>query len=965
MQIGGTYIIDFARISEIPKFYTKIKTGDRRRTIKLILLKNNEVLNLNDYTVTVAAKKSDGSDIFNNVNIVNAPNGQCEVEITEQMLAANLDLPCEIIVYDEGGVVASSSNFVISIIDSLKDEESIVSSSEFTALTLALSKVQNFDNRINSKRDKSAKITRNDLDTSSNNSKIGLNNLADEVHQAMAGNSPVNPTIPDGSLTVEKYANNSVTIDKMTNKTVHSIIYNDEKGIDFTFDDNNKQLVLTIGKYTFLLASTRYESLNESSSDKIVTIPYPENYIGVNSLWFKPSSKEFILANYRDYNKLGLNTSVEAYLIATVSITNKKINILSDFSINGNNFKNINLYGDGYFKFTFDFKRKVIVLEVPRNAFACNGIEYISLGNSRITEMSFPITHEGINYFVFDRYTNSFSICNYKGINKIKNKNNILILGNIAIFDEGYVNVNGNYIVNGGIRYDDIFLAFNDTIKIDKVNNKLLIPNFYVKSRYSLQGNRYITPAKCNSSSNYFEFDIPTRYEFGTIYLDFEKLKNFNDSLSNNECPLILTKSGVLPNFNSKNIIIATMIYGQVTTIYPWELKQTLGNQIDTSFNLNDNRLILPNKMFFVKNEELPIYLSSIIPDDCKTLAVKPSVIYTHDQTKKIETFLDSYYLNADKISNTFKIGYRQYEDNKLYYKEINKIYCDPTTIKNTNPQLLLIGDSITNRYIALRSELFLKKWGITPQFVGTFENYGGKKGEGREGWSYPNFTGKGNVWGNDGSVITPQPSGSTSTLKQNPFLKIATDEDKEKYPEWCFRNTGAKRELSYANDDNKTGIFYIFDMKHYLTAHNIPTPDIITIALSTNDINRDEDALEMCKFNMQLMISRIRQQLPTVKIGIIPSPSWGIGNDNFKSKATHWIEECINIIDVMSDDNVFVVPIWCHMNKEWGFPIGNVSDISKNNSSKVGVLSDTIHPSEIGQEQYGKALATFIANMI
>lgn len=148
------YTIDFTRVSEIPKFSVSVKKGDSKRTISLILLENNKIINLNDYTVTVAAKKSDGTDIFNDVKIIDAESGVCEVEITKQMLVLDTDLPCEIILYGADGTVASSSNFVISKIDSIRDEESIVSSSEFTALINALSKVQGIDDRFKKIEDK-------------------------------------------------------------------------------------------------------------------------------------------------------------------------------------------------------------------------------------------------------------------------------------------------------------------------------------------------------------------------------------------------------------------------------------------------------------------------------------------------------------------------------------------------------------------------------------------------------------------------------------------------------------------------------------------------------------------------------------------------------------------------------------------------------------------------------------------
>lgn len=145
MQIGGIYTIDFAKVSKMPKFNVNIKNGDDKRTIKLILLKNNEVLNLKNYTVVVAAKKSDGTDIFNDVKIIDAANGLCEVEISEQMLALGTDLPCEIILYGLDRSVSSSSNFIISVLPSVKDAKNIVSSNEFKALTNAIGKVNEWN----------------------------------------------------------------------------------------------------------------------------------------------------------------------------------------------------------------------------------------------------------------------------------------------------------------------------------------------------------------------------------------------------------------------------------------------------------------------------------------------------------------------------------------------------------------------------------------------------------------------------------------------------------------------------------------------------------------------------------------------------------------------------------------------------------------------------------------------------
>ncbi|WP_155484511.1 BppU family phage baseplate upper protein, partial [Paraclostridium sordellii] len=189
MIIGGMYTIDFTRVSKIPKFEINIKNGDSKRIIRLILLETGVAINLNNYTVTVAAKKSDGTNIFNHVEIIDALYGICEVEITEQMLALDMDLPCEIVLYSHDGVVASSSNFVLSIISSVRNEESIVSSNEFSALTKALSDVTYLKSNLNKKMNKDDSILVSQINK--NAGKLDETYMSDEFLKQITGKSPL------------------------------------------------------------------------------------------------------------------------------------------------------------------------------------------------------------------------------------------------------------------------------------------------------------------------------------------------------------------------------------------------------------------------------------------------------------------------------------------------------------------------------------------------------------------------------------------------------------------------------------------------------------------------------------------------------------------------------------------------------------------------------------------------------
>lgn len=77
---------------------------------------------------------------------------------------------------------------------------------------------RDLDNRLrdldNRKRDKSEKLTKDDFDISSNDKKIGLINLQDEVIQAITGNAPVNNVIADNAITREKIADGAVSPEK-------------------------------------------------------------------------------------------------------------------------------------------------------------------------------------------------------------------------------------------------------------------------------------------------------------------------------------------------------------------------------------------------------------------------------------------------------------------------------------------------------------------------------------------------------------------------------------------------------------------------------------------------------------------------------------------------------------------------------------------------------------------------------
>ena len=133
--------IDFSK-----ELYTKIKAkqGDNVRYLLFRILDNGVPFSLENKTVRVYGVKPDGTKVFNNLTIINAAKGLAELKLTTQMLVKPGYLKLELVIYEATDVL-STTKFDINIISCLRDDESIESTNEFSALTLGLSKLDEWD----------------------------------------------------------------------------------------------------------------------------------------------------------------------------------------------------------------------------------------------------------------------------------------------------------------------------------------------------------------------------------------------------------------------------------------------------------------------------------------------------------------------------------------------------------------------------------------------------------------------------------------------------------------------------------------------------------------------------------------------------------------------------------------------------------------------------------------------------
>lgn len=408
------------------------------------------------------------------------------------------------------------------------------------------------------------------------------------------------------------------------------------------------------------------------------------------------------------------------------------------------------------------------------------------------------------------------------------------------------------------------------------------------------------------------------------------------------------------------------------------------GNIVDNpdqdSFDELKQRALISNKLFFIENRALPLYKDSIFSNPKVGLEKVRTWIDTNntDTLKRYIPVQQQTILNPSDLSNTAQFVYAHSSvANKRFWKNVAVSKAAQSKLSRSF-NMLCFGDSLTQVGTPSTLKNKLESLGATVTPVGTFwstETPNELPSEGRGYWNYREFIGKDN--NSSGTPHTRSDGGKTRTAKfENPFLKLATTQDKTDHPTWCFRFTGAQKELSYADDPVKTGNFYIFDFDWYLTQHSVANPDFITIGLSTNDINLDRDVysraevMQFMQLGLEIMVKQIHKVLPNVPIGIIPCPAWSAtenGYATFAADTANWVELCIKKVAELKaiHSNLEVVPVYLHMNRDMGYPLTPGSALTVDSDITVSTVSDWVHYDQIGRDQYAEVVAAWLANSI
>lgn len=173
-----------------------IKKNDTKSHKFIINFFNDSVAySLTGLSAKIYFHKSDDTNVFQNCDIDNAANGIVSCILSSQTLSCAGIVNAEITLYGTEDEVLTSKTFAFNVIDSVRDDNAIESTNEFSALTDALATAGNFTNI-----QKEIEDSRQGFSTLGGNLKNKDSRMADMVNQINAINQNEAIKTPPGQI---------------------------------------------------------------------------------------------------------------------------------------------------------------------------------------------------------------------------------------------------------------------------------------------------------------------------------------------------------------------------------------------------------------------------------------------------------------------------------------------------------------------------------------------------------------------------------------------------------------------------------------------------------------------------------------------------------------------------------------------------------------------------------------------
>lgn len=359
--------------------------------------------------------------------------------------------------------------------------------------------------------------------------------------------------------------------------------------------------------------------------------------------------------------------------------------------------------------------------------------------------------------------------------------------------------------------------------------------------------------------------------------------------------------------------------------------------------------------VWLTEGRPLPVYLQSLFAERSEGMTIAGTLSsvgtggYPHVVASSNQIMLDPARLGA-----AARLDVRHSPGNKdrRWRRDFNVHVASAAA--TGSPKILMIGDSLSNRGAAAWLKARLVGMGLTPTFIGTMLGQGldggdltGELGEAREGVRFAEMI----YQATNRPAVAPGGEAAylaktkANRMLDNPFVRVAIGGDD---PAHVFNG-------------------HIFDLAFYLSRFSFATPDIVIIALGTNDFAQGTptQSLDWVKNGLKVMVAQARAAAPGAEIGLLIHGAVRSSNgDGEWPERYAAICEHIRFVTAAADPKLRIIPAWQHMSPEigWGDTLAATDQITGTQSRD---WSDTVHFLEFQRRIVAEMTASWIVNRL
>jgi hypothetical protein len=386
---------------------------------------------------------------------------------------------------------------------------------------------------------------------------------------------------------------------------------------------------------------------------------------------------------------------------------------------------------------------------------------------------------------------------------------------------------------------------------------------------------------------------------------------------------------------------------------------------------------LFPKQIFLLDDKGTPLYKNSMFSRFIGTESINIRLV-TNGTFRKVIEINDPTYIVSSEAGDSGRLIFNTNDTlDKIIYKDVFFIKGKSSDKKGTNIKIMSLGDSLTEGGTPTTSPIYLlmqklKAIGINVQTVGTLRRTDGTSNyhfEGRGGWRYRTIVGLESQFASLNIVIPSRDrnewiegvDGKMNVIKaNNVFLYEATSQDKINFPQWCFNFVSGNKvnNVNYLTNPD-LGTYYIFDPARYFFERNIQIPDILTIALGTNEWylksfnGWDLPLIVSCA---DWMLTRFREALPGTKIIVIPSNNIPLTREEeWSSKMSYLCAEIMKICEdkiAAGDKKLFVCSIYAHGSRLLAYNSQSTSEnISAGNTTQIATVDKNVHVLDVDDD--------------